>query len=116
MRVLISRASDRESSPCEGAEQVSDLTYCSYVGWSSLEEAAIRCPGIFKGGTFGHHVTTLGDGESAVRYYQKATIPQWVIEISSIEDFVAKHGDIVVRQSDYLEYPLEVVIYDDYIE
>lgn len=39
----------------------------------------------------------------------------WVVE-TSIEDFAKKYGDIVVKASDCIEYPIELEIYDTYRE
>jgi len=109
MKYIIKRASSYHI-PCEEAEEET-LTYIDERS-ISLEDMEKQKPNIY--------IEFMSKGENHKNIEggcsRELENKEWVIEEDRIEDCFNKYGRIIVDKSYYKEVPIEITIYDDYIE
>jgi hypothetical protein len=112
MKYVVERASQwHENQPCEEAKK-EPLTYVDKRTTKTLDEAR-RHPSL------GEEWLSEGanhreEGGMVMRDLPKRDC--WTVEVEDLHGFIKKYGDIVVSLSSRKEVPLEILIYDDYIE
>lgn len=117
MKFIVSRTSTYDSEPCREAKK-EDLNYLDYRTVKTLEEAhreryAHWAIDWFKNGA--NHREDARKGMIVCERKRR----DWVLEVKSLKAliaFVTKYGDVIIKESDYKEYPLEIEIYDGYRE
>ena len=116
MKCIIKRTSIwGDVQPCDEAE-ATEATFMDWRTFSHLEDVKknpLIGEGWLKEGKNHHEENGM-----VVRELERKKV--WVVSISTLKDllsFSQKHGhSIIVSQSNYKEFPIELEIYDDYRE
>lgn len=110
-KYIISRTSVYEGRPHELAkkETLTKIHKCKLKTLSEVQCDSNACRWFYREGMFNHREE---DGYTACDQLCDA----WIIEISSIEELCKKEGELIIKESEYKEYPIEIEIYDDWRE
>ncbi len=116
MTFAINRASTWNAKPCDEAMRFSGQYVDTWVAKTLEEAGGARWSALF---------FALGTDHREISYRGKPHLARniptdyWVIEIPDLPALVSlqeKYGDLVLKESRYLDHPVQIEIYDDYRE
>lgn len=116
MECVIRRVSDYNGKPCEEAIP-KELTYIDRRTVKTLEEARLPKNRGWSDNFFASGTNHREENGMVARDLKVESV--WVIDVPNLEYLLMlfrKYGELIIGDSTYKESPLEITIYDDYIE